>query len=157
MSEFNFKSVGRKLDKQIKTVVTGSLLPIGFRTPLRFGNNSEGLFSMNYEIREQISDNLKNLLLTNHGERVMNHDFGANLQPITYEIVSSQENFEDEAIIRIKDAVSRFMPYVSLKNFISTIINHDNLHTGKIKINITYEVPEFSIVDDEIEIMLYIV
>ncbi len=157
MATINFKSVGLKAKRRIQTAVTGSALPIGLRTPLRFGKNSEGLYSMHTRIDKQIADNLRNLLLTNHGDRLVRHDYGANLQPILYEVVSSQDSFDDEATVRIKNAVAKFMPFVNLQTFSSAIINHDNLHTGKVKINITYNVPEFSIVDDEIELILHIV
>jgi len=157
MATINFKSVGNTTKREEKTVDQGSVLPIGLKTPLRFGNNAEGLFAMHTDVGQQIADNLRNLLLTNHGERLMNYDFGANLQPLVFEVVSSQEGFDDEATTRIKRAVSKFMPFVLLDTFTSTIINHDNLHTGKVKINITYSVPEFLITDDEIELTLYIV
>lgn len=157
MATISFKSVGQTAKKRIETAVTGSLLPIGLITPLRYGKNSEGIFAMHTDVSKQIADNLRNLILTNHGERLVRYDYGANLQPLLFEVVSSQPDFDDEATVRIKNAVSKFMPFVQLDTFESNIINHDNLHTGKVQIRITYNVPELDIFDDEIQVTLFIV
>ena len=55
------------------------------KTPLTLSTNKSELFVMNTNIGDSVSDNLKNLLLTNRGERVMQPDFGANLKPILTE------------------------------------------------------------------------
>lgn len=157
MSVINFKSVGFTAKKRLQTFPSGSMKPIGFKTPMRLANNSEGLFSMNYAIDTQIADNLRNLLLTNHGERLARYDFGANLQPILYEFSSSKDAFDDIATARIKTAVSRFMPYVKLNTFESTSINKNNLDVGKIRILITYNVPEFLISEQKIELILHVI
>ena len=157
MSDIKFKSVGRTAKKIIETAITGSVLPIGFKTPLRLGNNSEGIFAMNTDLRLQIADNLRNLLLTNHGERLMFGDLGANLRPLVFEAVNAGFDFEDEAVVRIKDAVEKYMPFINLSTFKTNIEQHENIHTGKVKVTITYDIPALQVTEEEIAVTLHIV
>lgn len=90
--------------------------PVGIKTPLQKGTGRDGIFQMTYNPGSQLEDNLKNLILTNHGERLGNFTYGANLKPLTLEI-SSQEDFEQKAMESIFAAVRSFMPYVELNTF----------------------------------------
>jgi len=90
--------------------------PVGIVTPLQRGTGRSGIFQMNYNPMSQIEDNLKNLILTNHGERLGNYSYGANLVPLTLEI-TSQEDFEIRAMESISAAVKKEMPYVELNTF----------------------------------------
>ena len=112
---------------------------------------------MHTSLRAQIADNLKNLLSTNRGERLIFSDLGANLYPLVFETVNSHFDFDEEAINRIKTVVKKYMPFIDLATFNSTIDNHDNLHTGKVNINVTYNIPMLSVSEEEITITLYIV
>tara|TARA_Y100000310_G_C20436221_1_gene693855 strand:- start:338 stop:811 length:474 start_codon:yes stop_codon:yes gene_type:complete len=157
MSDIKFKSVGKTSQTQLRTALTGSVVPIGIVTPMRHGNNSEGIYAMHTSLRAQIADNLKNLLSTNRGERLIFSDLGANLYPLVFETVNSHFDFDEEAINRIKTVVKKYMPFIDLATFNSTIDNHDNLHTGKVNINVTYNIPMLSVSEEEITITLYIV
>ena len=117
MPDFKFKSAGVQVgDPSLKTTRTSP--PIGIKTPLRLGRVRSGIFDMNYTLTEQIADNLRNLLMTNHGERLGNFSYGANLLPLTFE-ASSREEFETIAMQRIQLAVTTFMPFVELTSFSS--------------------------------------
>jgi len=95
--------------------------PIGIKTPLRKGKLSkESLFRMNFEIESQISDNLKNLLMTKKGERLCFTDYGTRL----YEIYSSDASMEEIyqfAMKEIKESVQKYMPSISLVNYYSSL------------------------------------
>ena len=70
MTSFNFKSSGNKLgDREIQPKITKKDRDIGIKTPL---TNYQGrqLFDMHTDPVAQIKDNLKNLILTNAGERL---------------------------------------------------------------------------------------
>jgi phage baseplate assembly protein W len=138
VAEFNFKSVGIKNDQQ---PITGSTLPIGIKTPLQLGKSGEGIFAMHTSLADQMADNLRNLITTNHGERLGLYDFGANLRSLTLDF-TSLEDFDSEAIIRIRNAVTKYMPFVNLKTFESTIDRFNNQVVGKINIKITYNIPQ---------------
>jgi phage baseplate assembly protein W len=151
----SFKNVG-KLATSAASAVSGSSLPIGIKTPVQLGSNGEGLFAMNFELADQVKDNLRNLILTNWGERLCSYNFGANLRELTTEL-SSKEDFDNEAMVRIKDAVSKWMSYVSLNDFTSTIDRSQNSMIGKILITITYDIPTVNVFNKMLEVTLYVI
>lgn len=156
MAVYSFKNVGKTRQSQDEEAITTSQIPFGIKTPLQLGNSSEGILSMNFSLSDQFADNLKNLLLTNWGERLGLYDFGANLKPLTTEFVS-QEDFDTEAITRIRAAVEKWMPYVTLNTFESTTDRTENNNTGVIKINITYRIPSIEDNDRSLQIVLYVI
>lgn len=153
MATYSFKSVGKTQDKEAEETVNKSVIPYGIKTPLQLGT-TEGILSMNYSLEEQFADNLRNLLLTNWGERVGLYQFGANLRPLTTEFVS-QEDFDSEAISRIRTAVSRWMPFIDLDTFTSSIDRMENKNTAVIKINIAYNIPAINVNGKGLQIVLY--
>lgn len=154
MASYSFKSVGKTQNKISEETLISSPLPYGIKTPVQLGS-SEGIFAMNYSLADQFADNLKNLLLTNWGERLGLHNFGANLRPLTTEFVS-QENFDNEAMLRIKAAVERWMPFVDLEGFSSTVDRTQNKNVGIINVNITYNIPALSVTGRGLQITLYV-
>ena len=93
---------------------------------------------MHFSLADQIADNLRNLVMTNHGERVGIYDFGGNLRPLTMEL--AQPVWEEEAMIRIKTAVSKFMPFVELRTFETAPQEATSVGLGRIAIRMTYTV-----------------
>lgn len=88
MSSFNFKSAGKKIDNRKYSNISKSitqLKPIGLKTPLQILQNSEDLYHTHDSPEVQIKDNIKNFLLTNHGERLGRYSFGANLSKFVFE------------------------------------------------------------------------
>lgn len=154
MSVYKFKSVGKSASTQQIEELQTSKLPFGIKTPLRI--DEKNIFAMHYDASEQIHDNLKNLLLTNWGERLGLYEFGANLRELTSEFTSI-DAFDDEAIKRIKDTVSKWMPFVSLKNFSSSINREENKHIGILKLIITYDVPSVGIRNKSLQISMYVI
>jgi len=155
MATINFKSVGQTQQQAKDEFTLSTLVPIGIKTPLRLSSKL-GLFEMNYSLEDQTADNLRNLLQTNWGERVGLYDFGANLRPLTADF-SSQEDFDNEAVSRIKNAVSRWMPYVELIEFTSEVDRLENQSTGIIKITVTYDIPRILVSNKKIQVVLYVI
>lgn len=153
----SFKNVGRK-ETEIKSATQTERVPVpvGIKTPMSFARNGSGMFEMNMDISNQIDDNLRNLILTNHGERLGFYDLGANLQPLTTEI-SSKNNFDEEAMLRINTAVTKWMPYVQLEGFQSTTDYQDNRSVGKIVLQILYSVPAVGINQKILEVTLFVI
>lgn len=155
MATYSFKSVGKTQDKNAQEQISESPIPFGIKTPLELGS-SEGILAMNYDLAVQFADNLRNLLMTNWGERLGLYQFGANLKPLTTEFVS-QDDFDSQAIERIKAAVERWMPYIELDNFSSVVDRNENYNTGIIKVNVTYAIPSLNIVNQGVQIVLYVI
>ena len=117
-----FKNTGRNLDEVRKrlekdlVVENQNSVPIGIKTPLRQGSKQgETLFSMHFDIFDQIEDNLKNLIMTQKGERLGRPEYGTNI----YKIYSNTniENPDEIILGEISSTVSRFMPQIFLKDF----------------------------------------
>lgn len=128
-------------------------VPIGIKTPLSFGTRD--LFEMNYSVAQQIKDNFRNLLATNHGERLVLQDYGANLRPLTAEW-SSKDSFDEEAMIRINTAVTKWMPFVDLVGFGSEVLNASGGTTAVVRITVEYAVPRIGLTQAFLEIDLYV-
>lgn len=153
----SFKNVGVKHYDQPKiNQVDRSEMPIGVKTPLEFGTNGSGFLQMHYSIEDQIQDNFRNLLLTNHGERLMLYEYGANLQSLVTEY-RNQEDFNSEAMLRINTAVTKWMPFIELEGFGSEVISEGETNTGKIGIIIEYSVPRAQIKTKRIKVVLYVI
>lgn len=152
MAAISFKSVGKTQEQIAAEALKKSDLPYGIKTPVSLGRDS--IFEMNYKLEDQLADNLKNLLLTNWGERLGLYKFGANLRPITTEL-SSPDDFDSEAIVRIKYAVETWMPYIELEDFSSSIDRNENKNTAVIKITISYNIPALQVRNKRIQIVLY--
>lgn len=126
MAKFNFKSSGVQVDKiqQIKEDKNSQILPaisnIGIKTPLEIGTSD--LFRMHNNIVEQVKDNFKNLILTNHGERLGLYDYGANLRPLLTEYsADTNDDFINNVTDRIIQATNKWMPYIELEDLKSEV------------------------------------
>lgn len=151
---YSFKSVG-KLDDEVFEESVNTIVsdPIGIVTPVSFAKSGGTLFSMNFDVATQIRDNLKNLLLTNTGERLMLHDFGANLRPLAFEL--SNDQVATRAIRQISNSVSKYMPFVVLENFETRVQSSDNGNTVGIVVGVTYSVPTIGATDQAVEVIIY--
>ena len=89
-----------------------------------------------------IADNLRNLILTNRGERLARYDFGANLIELVTEMGS--ESGDQEAMMRIKAAVAKYLPFVSLAEFATEVDHFDNKEVAKVDLILTYRIPRIS-------------
>ena len=153
--EFSFKSSGKTPVQKSQESVSITRSPIGIKTPLELGNGETSEILVTYDnISNVIQDNLRNLILTNWGERLGLYNFGANLKPLMTEL-NSPEDFDNEAIERIRNAVFKWMPFVNLDSFTSNV---DTAFTSnslaKIIVRITYSVPNLGIGTKGLEVIL---
>ena len=153
MTTYSFKSVGEKFiyNENIKNRAT--LRPIGLVTPLRISRSQKDIFEMHYSPESQISDNLRNLILTNRGERLGLHDFGADLKPIIFD--AQLTDFESRVMSRIKTAVDKFMPFVILDTFTVVVDNRSTSESmASFVFDVGYSVPQLGIEDKALRIVL---
>jgi len=151
---YDFKSVGQSqaaYDENVDDVVVVS--PIGIKTPISFADSKNSMFDMSYKLGNQIRDNLRNLLVTNHGERLMLGDFGANLKPLALEMTA--EDTDAEAARRILLAVEKYMPYVSLEDFEPSIERSDDDNVIQSQIKITYSVPSLGLTNQSMAVIIF--
>ena len=115
---------------------TPTSLPIGIKTPLAEGY-SDGLFIMTKDNGSTLADNLRNLIQTNHGERLGLYDFGANLQPL---LLNNAANFESAAMTQISSAIAKYMPFIQPTAFASFPVEEDSSGQS-LGIKLTYTIP----------------
>lgn len=150
---YDFKSVGdlstdRKFQRKVNEI------PIGIKTPLTLGQTNDGIFAMHFSLENQIQDNLRNLLMTNWGERVAFYHFGANLRELSLELGS--DIFDREVMVRIKRAVNTWMPFVELQTFEKTIVGRvQGASVSQVNLLIKYNVPKLGIQNKAIELTFY--
>jgi phage baseplate assembly protein W len=155
MSSFTFKSTGKTPLQKRGEIIPVSREPIGIKTPLEIDNGSGTEILVMYDrLSDVLHDNLKNLILTNWGERLGLYNFGANLQPLLADF-NSQDDFDNEAISRIQNAVSKWMPLVNLENFVSNIDTpYSKNSLVKINVRITYSIPSIGVSTRGLEVIL---
>jgi phage baseplate assembly protein W len=158
--KINFKHVGIKRDnRRFDINIEPPSIPVGIKTPLEKGSGKSGLFTMHFQPAEQIHDNLRNLIVTNHGERLGRFSFGANLKSLTFDL-SSMGDFEDRAAENIKDAVQKYMPFVELEDMLVNVTDHaDNLvlpnGLAEIVITVTYNIPKLKVIGRKLQAVIY--
>jgi phage baseplate assembly protein W len=82
--------------------------------PLRPG--SDGAFAQNDNTIDAIKDDLKILLLSNHGERPIHGDYGANLRSVLFDLGGPDGLRKIEDLIF--EAVSKWMPFLIIDRLI---------------------------------------
>jgi phage baseplate assembly protein W len=82
--------------------------------PLEFSNESNGFETIDEEkLKELVFFNLKNIILTNPGERIFNPIFGVGIKRYLFE----QENVRlDEIEYRIRNQIRLFASFVNVKD-----------------------------------------
>jgi len=154
MGSYSFKSAGKTTEQRLVEQIETSRVPIGIKTPLQINEGEDSEIFVTYDnLTSVVNDNLRNLLLTNWGERLGFYNFGANLRPLLTEL-TSQDDFDTAAIERINAAVTKWMPFVSLDNYMSDSIKYDNRSLARIVIRITYNVPTLGVTNKMLEINL---
>jgi uncharacterized protein len=86
---------------------------ISVKLPLSY-DEVDGPFLLNKDLKEVVRQNLKNLMLTEPGERVMDADFGVGLKRLLFEPIHPVTY--DKIKIRIRQQVKKYMPFLGLDN-----------------------------------------
>lgn len=91
--------------------------------------STEGTYDSNTTIKQVVRQNLKNLLLTAPGERIMDPEFGVGLRNYLFE----QNNLSTSSIIEqnIEMQVKKYMPFIEIQSFEPTINENELLITLK--------------------------
>ena len=85
-----------------------------------------GVFNQTYTTLEQIKSNLKNLVLTNPGERFYHPNFGVGVQGLLFQNITPS-------------VLTRLLPYVTIKDIVTDVSEVDS---NKVRIQIDYIIYE---------------
>ena len=144
----NLNDLERQGNWKAKTVFRNRT-PIGIKTPLEKGSGfGETLFKMHFDIADQVQDNLKNLIMTQKGERLGFPDYGTNLRKIYSNTNLPIEQVVDLATQEINKAVKKYMPSLNLLQFYSDVAD-----IGELKLDNANNVGlEFSTLQENVSV-----
>ena len=81
---------------------------IGISLPIQITNTA---FEQTFQTSEQVKSNIRNLLLTKRGERILQPEFGSGLQELLFE--QNVDDFEDRIEETINKSLEQWLPYVT--------------------------------------------
>ena len=81
---------------------------IGISLPIQITNTA---FEQTFQTSEQVKSNIKNLLLTKKGERILQPEFGSGLQSLLFE--PNVDDFESRIEDTINESLEQWLPYVT--------------------------------------------
>ncbi len=98
-------------------------MSIGFSFPFQPSTGSLGYLEVTNDVVSAITANVRSLLLTNRGERVMHVDFGCNLREFLFEPRS--KGLKTRIAERIKNQLAKWMPFLALTGLYVTFSDED--------------------------------
>ena len=104
---------------------------VGIEFPLDY--SVQGFFRKTKTIRQQVKSNIRNLLLTERGERLFQPNFGSNLKSLLFEQITptTLENIENN----IRESLSTWLPYVNVNNLVAV---QDDRNLNQVLISLEY-------------------
>ena len=121
---------------------------INFKFPLRAYNN--GFFQSNTTINSAIKEDIKTLILTSKGERVIQPDLGTNIPTLAGQLFENINVEEMQMLIEseIRSAIQRWMPFITVNNIIVKDSKMDNsLHLNQIRVSMSYTIVSNNVSD----------
>lgn len=111
------------------------------KLPLTIEKNDLSSYVLNKNLKESVQQNLKNLVLTNPGERIMDSRFGVGIKRFLFENFSPIVKSDIKSSITTQ--VNRYMPFLAIEE----IAVNDDLDSNKLYVTIKYSVPNLAIQD----------
>jgi phage baseplate assembly protein W len=99
--------------KIVKDTQTYNDYAIGISLPLQIGGTG---FTQTYNTTDQIKSNIKNLLLTQRGERILQPEFGSGLHEILFDF--NNDDIEGKIEDAINEAFEQWLPYVTIADIV---------------------------------------
>ena len=111
-----------------------------------------GIFAVNYTTLTQAKDNLKNLILTRKGERIMNPTFGCDIYNVLFEQLDGQL-IENKIESTILDAVSNWLPYLNIDEIIFDYDDND-IDNNRINLEVKFSLVSNSNLGESVQITI---
>ena len=110
-----------------------SNIKVGIDLPIRRGEQKDGWFASTTTTIEAVKNNIRNLLSTNQGERLMQPNIGLDLRSILF------EQIDDDTILNIQDSIldilKIWLPFVEVKD-----IQITNNNSNELRISIIFNI-----------------
>ena len=136
-----------------KEKYAASVNSINLKFPLQA--YKRGFFQGNQDTISSVREDIKTLLLTTKGERVMHGDMGTNipvLQGQLFEPITPHETFE-KIRLEIEGAISTYLPFIKITSLrMITQEEEPNLGNNKIRLQMQYAMVDQLALSDTINI-----
>ena len=93
--------------------------------------NGKGVFDSSYSTKEAVISNLKNLILTEKGERYMQPEFGTNIRTILFE--NNTQEIRTLLQTSVSADIKHWLPYINLKQV--DVVPSADMHSISIKMH----------------------
>lgn len=120
--------------KNIRDTADFNDFAYGITLPIQITNVA---FNQSFTAAEQVKSNLKNLLMTKRGERVMQPQFGSELHETLFEQIDDDISERIEGAI--ETAISTWMPYITIES-IDIDISSELQNNNEVKISIQFKI-----------------
>lgn len=108
---------------------------------------SDGYYEMNKTVFDAIRQNMKNLVLTNPGERIMDPNYGVGISKYLFENINN--GFDATLTSEVEYQLSRYLPQVTLIDVtVLTSEDRNDISDNGLYVRITYLINSFGITDD---------
>lgn len=106
----------------------------------------DGLYNMNKTALDSIKQNLKMLILTNPGERIMLPDYGVGLKSYLFELRSEVTMAKIEN--KIIEQIGKYLNIVSIQEIIVAKSEEISENENSLNIRLVYYIPIFNYSDE---------
>lgn len=114
-------------------------MPISVTFPFALSTGSLGYLEPTESIVEALKSNVRSLVLTNWGERVMHADFGCNLRQFLFE--QKTKSLRAAIADRVRSQLAKWLPFLTLAGLFVTFSKDDSAVPDpgfKIELELTY-------------------
>ena len=111
---------------------------IGLDLPIRKSDGVEGYFKSTETTIESVKNNIRSLLLTNSGERLMQPTIGMNFKKYLFEQFT--EDLQDKVKSEILDKFNFWLPFVNITNVDVSMNKLDSIGQNEMNIKVTFNI-----------------
>tara|TARA_R110002051_G_scaffold280740_1_gene342402 strand:+ start:92 stop:475 length:384 start_codon:yes stop_codon:yes gene_type:complete len=115
----------------------------GFSPALPFRRDAMNGFQLTQTMLEVVSQNLKNLILTNPGERMMIPGFGVGIKTFLFEM--NNDATHGNISSAISSQVKRYMPFIAIENIFFNVDEENS--PDSLKIGLVYTIQPLDLID----------
>ena len=106
----------------------------GYSVSLPFVYNKEdGPYALNKTMQDVVKQNLKTLILTDRGERIMLPDFGAGLRKFLFNNLNQSTSLEIKS--EIESQVKKYLPFIKIEE---VDVYEDSSNLNKLTVRIVF-------------------
>jgi phage baseplate assembly protein W len=128
-------------------------IKIGIDLPIRRANTKEGFFASTSTTIEAVKNNIRNLIQTHQGERLMQPTLGLNLRNYLFNQITEDTVFKIQN--EIMDIFEFWLPFVVVRDIqVKTADNDRTIDSNKMVINIVFSIEQDPNTTDSIQIVV---